>query len=113
MHNFTVPDFERLYSQSYDERMIQWRLLCAEDKARNIREITQGIGRPINSVLEVGCGTGAVLRTLSSDVSPLESYPTGGVSGWWPSLLMFSAFVLFACVLSVYINGRTPFSISS
>jgi ubiquinone/menaquinone biosynthesis C-methylase UbiE len=66
-HNFTVPDLERLYSKSYDERMIQWRLLCAEEKAQNIREITQGIGRPINSVLEVGCGTGAVLRALSSD----------------------------------------------
>src|SRR5215470_1088163 len=32
-------------------------------------------------------------------------YPAGAVSGWRPSLLNRSAFVPFACVLSVYING--------
>jgi ubiquinone/menaquinone biosynthesis C-methylase UbiE len=66
MHNFIAPDLERLYSESYDERMVQWRLLGAEDKTRNIKTITAGIGRSITSVLEVGCGTGAVLRNLAA-----------------------------------------------
>jgi hypothetical protein len=35
-------------------------------------------------------------------------YPAGVASGWQPSLLHCNAFSLLACVLSVYLNGRTP-----
>src|SRR5580700_4665144 len=35
-------------------------------------------------------------------------YPTSAASGWQPSLPRCSAFVLFSCVLSRYLNGRTP-----
>lgn len=63
---FTVPDLAELYSRTYDERMIQWRLLCARDKSRNILQMTPEGAKPIPSILEVGCGTGAVLRELAA-----------------------------------------------
>jgi len=66
---FTIPDLGELYSKTYDERMTRWRTICAADKSRNILKMTAEIIKPIPSILEVGCGTGAVLRELaSSDV---------------------------------------------
>src|SRR5580658_9576561 len=35
-------------------------------------------------------------------------YPTSAVSGWQPSLLRCSAFVLFSCVLSVILTEERP-----
>jgi ubiquinone/menaquinone biosynthesis C-methylase UbiE len=43
--------------------MIEWRRLGAKDKASNIISLLKG--RSVSSVLEVGCGTGAVLDELS------------------------------------------------
>lgn len=66
-HNFVIPDLVRLYSESYDDKMLKWRAIGAEEKSRNIETITAGVAQSINSVLEVGCGTGAVLKKLSAD----------------------------------------------
>jgi ubiquinone/menaquinone biosynthesis C-methylase UbiE len=63
---FALPDLAELYSRPYDERMVQWRRICARDKARNILQMTPDVAKPIPSVLEVGCGTGAVLRELAA-----------------------------------------------
>jgi SAM-dependent methyltransferase len=56
------PPYNEHYVGDYDARMIEWRKLGAADKARNIKSTLQGA--QVNSVLEVGCGTGAVLLAL-------------------------------------------------
>lgn len=63
---FHCPDLKELYSRKYDDRMTQWRSLCAIDKANNIEYMTAGMRPAINDVLEVGCGTGAVLEQLAA-----------------------------------------------
>jgi ubiquinone/menaquinone biosynthesis C-methylase UbiE len=66
LKNFTVPDLCDLYSREYGESMTRWRMLGAVDKSRNIKRMTADIARPVPSILEVGCGTGAVLRELAA-----------------------------------------------
>src|ERR1039458_7111794 len=66
LRNFTIPDLAELYSQTYDERMTRWRARCAVDKSRNIVKMTADVANPIPSILEVGCGTGAVLQELAA-----------------------------------------------
>lgn len=61
---FRVPKFNEHYEGSYDERGLLWRRLGAADKARNIATLTGD--NPIGTVLEVGCGTGAVLTALAT-----------------------------------------------
>jgi ubiquinone/menaquinone biosynthesis C-methylase UbiE len=64
--NFTVPDLKALYSQRYDAEMTRWRLLGASDKAEHIEMMFKSMGKRIETVLEVGCGTGAVLEQLAA-----------------------------------------------
>ena len=62
-----IPSLIELYSRPYDERMIEWRRLGAIDKAANIAALVETCGDKanVNSILEVGSGTGAVLDELS------------------------------------------------
>lgn len=59
---FQVPAYNAHYEGSYDERSLLWRRLGAADKANNIARLL-GDRRP-EEVLEVGCGTGAVMAEL-------------------------------------------------
>ena len=47
----------------YSERELAWRKIGAIDKARNLQHLLDG--RSVSSVLEVGCGTGAVLAEVA------------------------------------------------
>lgn len=66
----SLPDFRvgRLnahYEGVYDPREFYWRRICAEDKARNLASLLAAAGNPaVGTVLEVGCGTGAVLLAV-------------------------------------------------
>lgn len=66
LKNFAMPDLSELYSRAYDERMICWRDICALDKSRNIEKMIAEFPKPIPAILDVGCGTGAVLRDLAA-----------------------------------------------
>jgi len=57
--------FNAHYEGEYDAREIEWRALNAIDKADNIVATLGDHRREIGSVVEVGCGTGAVLLALS------------------------------------------------
>ena len=60
---FCVPDYNAHYEGAYDERGLQWRRLGALDKAGNLMRLMADT--PVNSVLEFGCGTAAVLAQLA------------------------------------------------
>lgn len=57
-----APPLNQHYEGEYTPSMMEWRRLGAADKARNIVAMLDD--RPVERVLEVGCGTGAVLRAL-------------------------------------------------
>ena len=59
---FVVAPHNAHYAGRYDEREIRWRQVCAVDKARNVQSLLGG--EHVGGVLEVGCGTGAVLAEL-------------------------------------------------
>lgn len=59
-----VPALNAHYQGAYDEHALAWRRLGAADKARNLRQLL-GARQP-ESILEVGCGTGAVLAALAA-----------------------------------------------
>ena len=69
---YRVPVYNAHYEGAYDERGLLWRRLGAADKARNLAEllgpraVESAAGSPIDSVLEVGCGTGAVLAVVAA-----------------------------------------------
>ncbi len=63
--NFQLPDLLTLYSQVYDEATSSWREIGARDKVSNLKACTASIFSKVNRILEVGCGTGAVLRELA------------------------------------------------
>lgn len=68
------------YSEYYQEGTSEWRMLGAQGKASNIVDLCQDL--PIESVLEIGAGEGAVLHTLSDrgfgqDLFALEISPSG------------------------------------
>jgi SAM-dependent methyltransferase len=62
---FHCPDLRALYSEKYDERMIRWRKICADEKSSNIEFLVGKFRSEIQHVLDVGCGTGAVLERLA------------------------------------------------
>jgi ubiquinone/menaquinone biosynthesis C-methylase UbiE len=63
--NFDVPDLITLYSQPYDAEMERWRKLGAVDKAANVAKVCESVHAQFENILEVGCGTGAVLEELA------------------------------------------------
>jgi len=52
------------YADYYSEEIREWRRLGAIDKAANIIRLCSGIAH--DSVIEIGCGEGAVMRELLS-----------------------------------------------
>ena len=57
-----APAQNQHYEGSYGDAMLQWRGISAVDKVANMRAMLAAAGAgPIAHVLEVGCGTGAVL----------------------------------------------------
>ena len=60
---FVVRQHNVHYEGEYSERELEWRRLGAVDKSRNLSTLLAG--RPVKSVLEVGCGTGAVLTAVA------------------------------------------------
>ena len=54
----------RHYEGAYSEEALRWRAVGAVDKAGNIREMLGPRAAGIDSVVEVGCGTGIVLHEL-------------------------------------------------
>lgn len=60
---FRVPEYNVHYEGAYDERGLLWRRLGAIDKADNIAFLLAG--EKVESVLEFGCGTGAVLSQVA------------------------------------------------
>ncbi len=69
---FQIPDLRALYSSAYSDSEARWRELGAIDKAAHLLELTEPHREGIRSVLEVGCGTGAVLRQLQRAGRGLE-----------------------------------------
>ena len=62
---FKVPAYNQHYEGSYNSRMLEWRNLGAKDKASNISSLLRSNRvEKVDSVLEVGCGTGAVLLAV-------------------------------------------------
>jgi SAM-dependent methyltransferase len=59
---FRVGKLNAHYEGRYDERGLVWRRLGAADKAEHVKELLAGA--TVASVLEVGCGTGALLAAL-------------------------------------------------
>jgi SAM-dependent methyltransferase len=58
-------DYNTAYQEALgDESFLAWREAGARQKAANIARVCRRI--PVTSVLEIGCGTGAVLRELGS-----------------------------------------------
>jgi SAM-dependent methyltransferase len=62
--SFTVPQYNAHYEGQYDDRALQWRRVGAADKTANILRLLGG--KKPTSLLEVGCGTGAVLASLAA-----------------------------------------------
>jgi SAM-dependent methyltransferase len=65
---FRCPDLKELYSTKFGGHgrlADEWRALCALDKASNIEYMVAGLQPPIESVLDVGCGSGVVLEQLA------------------------------------------------
>ena len=60
---FEIPQFNQHFEGTYTDEDIDWVRVCAIDKASNM----QGMLRTekVQSVLEVGCGTGAVLAEVA------------------------------------------------
>jgi len=59
---FTVPKHNACYEGEYPAREFDWLTVCARDKASNLHTLLGG--RRVATVLEVGCGSGAVLSAV-------------------------------------------------
>jgi ubiquinone/menaquinone biosynthesis C-methylase UbiE len=59
---FKTAKFNQHYDGAYSAEEIEWRHICAMDKVSNIQALLGG--KNVGSVLEIGCGTGAVLSEL-------------------------------------------------
>lgn len=64
---FVVGAHNAHYNGGYEPWMLEWRRLGAADKLSNILGILGPHRSSIESVLEVGCGTGAVLAAICAD----------------------------------------------
>jgi SAM-dependent methyltransferase len=64
--NYSAPSLQKLYSSKRDKSFYDWRRLGAREKIDNIIAMLGEDARAITDVLEVGCGTGAVLGGLAS-----------------------------------------------
>ena len=65
---FRCPDLKELYSEKYGGHgrlADEWRALGAVGKASNIEYMVAGLQPSIESVLDVGCGSGVVLEQLA------------------------------------------------
>ena len=62
--HFRVTPHNAHYEGQYEARALQWRRLGAADKSANLAGLLAG--RPVKNVLEVGCGTGAVLAAVAA-----------------------------------------------
>lgn len=60
---FRVPPHNVMYEGAYEERAYDWYTICAVDKANNLCALLGN--RPVEGVLEVGCGAGAVLAAVA------------------------------------------------
>lgn len=60
---FDIPKFNEHYEGAYSERELEWRRVVAIDKASHLQALLGS--RRVESVLEVGCGTGAVLAEVA------------------------------------------------
>lgn len=67
VNNYSIPSLSELYSREYDASMKEWRRIGSIDKATNILASLGAVqdAQPLESVLEVGCGTGDVLYQLA------------------------------------------------
>src|SRR5690242_19661089 len=54
--------YEDTYSHHHVAFGVEWRKIGARDKATNIRSLCAGF--PRRSILEIGCGDGAIIREL-------------------------------------------------
>ena len=61
---FSIKPLNKHYEGSYDDSQIEWRQIAAVDKVNNIQRLLGS--RTVESVIEVGCGTGSVLAELAS-----------------------------------------------
>jgi SAM-dependent methyltransferase len=59
---FEVPKFNQHYEGAHSEEEIEWRRVCAIDKVSNMQALLGT--EKVQSILEVGCGTGAILAEL-------------------------------------------------
>lgn len=56
--------YERVYS-THDERNQRWKALCAEENIRPIDRMLRQAGLSPRTVIDVGCGDGAVMAEMS------------------------------------------------
>jgi ubiquinone/menaquinone biosynthesis C-methylase UbiE len=61
---FNLRPLNAEFEGQFDEELIRWLAIGAKDKADNIRTLLESQAAEVASVLEVGCGTGAVLLEL-------------------------------------------------
>lgn len=60
---FQAPRFNEHYEGPYTDKGFAWRRVCAIDKVSNIQALLRT--EEVQSVLEIGCGTGALLAELA------------------------------------------------
>ena len=60
---FELTPHNSHYEGEYDDQELKWRRICAIDKVNNLQTLMRG--ETVGSVLEVGCGTGAVLAEVA------------------------------------------------
>ncbi|NEU14048.1 methyltransferase domain-containing protein [Methylobacterium sp. BTF04] len=63
---FSTPALNTYYDKAYDARECDWREVCAVDKADHIGALLGARRTEVETVVEVGCGTGDVVARLSS-----------------------------------------------